>query len=90
MTTSKILIILERGGHGSTSWRTCMDKKGRRVKRSSRMAKQEELGVLGAPQITQHTHTNTYTCRIPYFFCVVSENPTVCVVKRRGKKLALT
>jgi len=29
-----------------------MDKRGRRVKRSSRMAKQDELGVLGAPQIT--------------------------------------
>lgn len=55
------------------------------------MAKQEELHVLGAPQITQHTHTHTYTCRIPYiFFCVVSENPAVCVVKRRGKELALT
>jgi len=58
MTTSKTLIILEHGGHGSTSWQTCTDKRGRRVKRSSRMAKQDELGVLGAPQInTSYTYT---------------------------------
>jgi hypothetical protein len=85
------LIILELGGRGLTSWQTCMDKRGRRVRRSSRTAKQEELRVLGAPQITQHTHTHTHThVESHTFFCVVSENLAVCVVKRRGKELALT
>ena len=55
------------------------------------MAKKEELGVVGAPQITQHTHTHIHThVEFHTFFCVVSENPAVCVVMRRGKKLALT
>ncbi|PNF33780.1 hypothetical protein B7P43_G10213 [Cryptotermes secundus] len=58
MTTSKTSIILEHGGHGLTSWQTCMGKKGRRVKRNSRKIKKEQLCVLGSPRITQHTHTH--------------------------------
>jgi len=48
------------------------------------MAKQDELGVLGAPQITQHTHTHTYACRIPYIcLCGEWEPCSLCGQEKR-------